>query len=102
MPVKNLQLGMRVDFDVFKKYKNIGKMDYSYSILISEGDVWELALIEDLKEKNINYVYFREQDEIKVLNYLYYNIDLILKSIRLKPAKKAEQIYNIEIGRAHV
>jgi HD-GYP domain-containing protein (c-di-GMP phosphodiesterase class II) len=97
MPVKNLQLGMRVDFDVFKKYKNIGKMDYSYNILISEGEVWELALIEDLKEKNINYVYFREQDEIKVLNYLYYNIDLILKSIRLKPAKKAEQIYNIAL-----
>jgi len=97
IPVNNLQLGMRVDFDVFKKYKNIGKMDYSYNIFIPAGEIWELALIEDLREKNINYVYFRERDETEVLNYLYYNIDLILKSQRLTPVKKAELIYNIAL-----
>jgi HD-GYP domain-containing protein (c-di-GMP phosphodiesterase class II) len=97
LSVKNIQLGMRVNFDVFVKYKNIGKMDYSYKILIVAGEVWEFALIEDLKEKNINFIYFREQDEAKVLNYLYYNIDLILESKRLISVKKAELIYNIAL-----
>jgi HD-GYP domain-containing protein (c-di-GMP phosphodiesterase class II) len=97
MPVKNLQLGIKVNFDVFKKTKCIKKMDYNYDTFIRKGDICQPTLIDDLNQKGINYVYFREQDETEVLQYLYHNLSLILKDNRLPPGKKTEMIYNVAL-----
>jgi HD-GYP domain-containing protein (c-di-GMP phosphodiesterase class II) len=97
MPVKNLQPGIKVNYDVFKKTKSIKKMDYNYDIFIHKGNICQPALINDLNQKGINYVYFREQDEAEVLQYLYHNLGLILKDSRLSPNNKAELIYNVAL-----
>lgn len=97
MPVKNLQPGIKVNFAVFKKIKSIKKMDYNYNIFIPKGDICQQTLIDDLNQKGINYVYFREQDGAEVLQYLYHNLGLIVKDDRLPPVKKAEMIYNVAL-----
>ena len=97
MPVKNLQLGMKVNFDVFKKTKSIKKLDYDYTIFISKENICKPALIDDLNQKGIKYIYFREQDEAEVLQYLYHHLGLIVKDNKLPPSKKAELIYNVTL-----
>jgi len=97
MPVKNLQPGIKVNFDVFKQEKSIKKMDYNYTIFIPKGDVCQPTLIDDLNRKGVKYVYFREQDEAEVLEYLYHNLGLILQDDRLPPSEKAELIYNVAL-----
>jgi len=97
LPVKNLQLGVKVDFDVFKKTKSIEKMDYDYNLFISKGDMCQSILIDDLNRKGIIYVYFCEDDETAVFQYLYRHLDLVLKDNALPPSKKAVLIYNIAL-----
>ncbi|MFZ5451140.1 MAG: HD-GYP domain-containing protein [Thermodesulfobacteriota bacterium] len=94
MPIKNLLPGEKVNFDVFNKIKCIQKMDYNYHIFISKGDICQPTLIDDFKERGINYVYFREQDGAEVLQYLYHNLSLLLKDQKMPPAKKAEMVYD--------
>lgn len=69
-------------------------MDYNYHIFISKGDICQPTLIDDFKERGINYVYFREQDGAEVLQYLYHNLSLLLKDQKMPPAKKAEMVYD--------
>ncbi len=97
LPVKNLQPGIKVNFDVFKKTKSIKKLDYDYTILIPKGDICQPALIDDFNRKGINYVYFHEQDGAEVLQYLYHNLGLILQDTRLPPSTKTGLIYNVAL-----
>ena len=69
-PVKDLQPGVKVQFDLFKKIKNLKKMDdYSYTIFISRGDICQKTLIDDLKREDVKYLFFRKQDGDEVLQY---------------------------------
>ncbi len=97
LPVKNLLLGAKVNFDVFKKVKSIKTMDYSYSICIPEGEICQSALVDDFREKGVHYVYFLEQDEAEVLDYLYHNLSLIIRHNKLRFGTKAELIYNVAL-----
>lgn len=97
LPVNNLQPDIRVDFDVYKKDKSIKKRDYDYNIIISKGDICQSTVIDELNKKYISYVYFSEEDETDVLQYLYHNLNLILKDNKLLPGKKAELIYNVAL-----
>lgn len=97
LPVKNLLLGAKVNFDVFKKVKSFRNMDYSYTICIPEGEICQPALFDDLIQKGIHNVYFLEQDEAEVLDYLYHNLSLIIKYNKLRLGTKAELIYNVAL-----
>lgn len=97
LPISNLQPGIRVNFDIFKKTKSIKDMDYNYTIAVPKGDICQLALIDDFKKKGIEYIYFGEQDEGEVLQYLYHNLGLMLKDEGLPPSKKAELICNVAL-----
>lgn len=94
LAVKNLQPGIKVNFDVFRKSKILEKKDYNYTIFIPKGDICKPTLIDDLHRKGTKYVYFSKQDEAEVLQYLYHNLGLILKDEGLPPGKKAELIYD--------
>ncbi len=97
LPIKNLLLGAKVSFDVFKKVKSIKAMDYRYSLFIPEGEICQAAMIDDLIQKGIHYVYFLEQEEGEVLQYLYHNLSLIIKHHKLRLSTKAELIYNVAL-----
>jgi len=94
LPIKNVQPEAEVNFDVFNKSKCIKKRDYTYDIFIPQGNICQPALIDDLHQKGINYVYFREQDGGEVLKYLYHNLNLLLKDNERPPSKKAEMLYD--------
>lgn len=94
IPIKNLRPGMKVNFDVFNKTKCIKKRDYKYDIFISTGDICQSSLIDEFNQKGLHYVYFRERDGAKVLQYLYHNLSLLLKDNKIAPSKKAEMLYD--------
>jgi HD-GYP domain-containing protein (c-di-GMP phosphodiesterase class II) len=90
----NITPDIRLNFDCFMKSKVITKMDYNYTNYISKGDMCRQALIDDLRRKGVNYLYFRKEDEAEVLKFLYHNLDLILKDESISPFNKAKLTYN--------
>lgn len=97
MHINKLQPGLRVNFHVLMEIENIKNKDYLYNILIPKGDVCRQAIIDDCRQKGINYVYYREQEEAEVLQYLYRNLDVVLKDDRLPPGEKIEMVYDVAL-----
>jgi HD-GYP domain-containing protein (c-di-GMP phosphodiesterase class II) len=97
IPIKNLQPGVRVNFNIFKKEKSIKDRDYNYNIFIPKGEICQPALIDELNNKGISYVYFSEQEEVEALEYLNHNLDIIVKDNKISPGEKAELIYNVAL-----
>lgn len=92
LPIRNLQPGIEVNFDIFRRINVIEKDDFNYSILLPKGEVCRLASINKIHESGTKFTYFHKRDEVKVFSYLNHNLKLKLRDDNLPPARKAELI----------
>jgi HD-GYP domain-containing protein (c-di-GMP phosphodiesterase class II) len=67
--INDLHPGTKITFDLFKKTPIPQATDYSYNIIISRGDMCQKSLTDELKRKEVKYLYFRKQDGAEALQY---------------------------------
>ena len=95
LPLQNLIAGDEVPFEVLIRTRIAGEDKDQFKSCCQPGQVFESSWLEKLQNVGVNRVYFRQQDEPQVLNYLTRRLPLILADNLVPVKEKADRLLDV-------
>jgi len=94
LPLRNLKAGEEVPFDVLLKVKALGERDAKFILACPRDEVFKEEWQRKLKGLEIQWLYYSQDDEDKVLEYLDRCLEKVLPDETKGPGEKVTLLYD--------
>jgi HD-GYP domain-containing protein (c-di-GMP phosphodiesterase class II) len=94
LPLRNLIPGDKITFEVFIKVKAQGASKPKFVAACAPGEVFKEEWHQKLKALEIQWLYYSQEDEAKVLEYLDHSLEKVLPDEKRKPEEKVTLLYD--------
>jgi HD-GYP domain-containing protein (c-di-GMP phosphodiesterase class II) len=94
LPLRNLIPGDTITFEVFIKVKAQGDSKPKFVTACARGEVFKEEWYQKLKSLEIQWLYYSQEDEAKVLEYLDHSLEKVLPDEKREPEEKVTLLYD--------
>lgn len=94
MPLRNLTPGDEITFDVLIKVKAQGEPEARFILACPRNQVFKEEWYQKLKTLDIQWLYYSQEDEDKVLEYLDRSLEKVLPDENREPQEKVTLLYD--------
>jgi HD-GYP domain-containing protein (c-di-GMP phosphodiesterase class II) len=94
LPLRNLAPGEVVTFDVYLKVKAKKDPEPRFVLACPQNEVFKEEWFRKLKSLEIQWLYYLQEDEDRVLEYLDRSLEKVLPDESLKPEEKVTLLYD--------
>ena len=94
LPLRNLTAGDEIPFDVFLKVKNKGEQEPKFILACPQDEVFKEEWYKKLKSLKIQWLYYSQENEPKVLDYLDRSLEKVLPDENRQAEEKVTLLYD--------
>jgi HD-GYP domain-containing protein (c-di-GMP phosphodiesterase class II) len=94
LPLRNLTPGDEITFDAYIKVKSKGEAEPRFILACPRNEVFKEEWYQKLKSLEIQWLYYSQEDEDKVLEYLDRSLEKVLPDENKEPEEKVTLLYD--------
>ncbi|MFZ5450468.1 MAG: HD-GYP domain-containing protein [Thermodesulfobacteriota bacterium] len=94
LPLRNLTAGDKITFDIYLKVKNRGEQEPKFVLACPRDEVFKEEWYQKLKSLDIQWLYYSQENEAKVLDYLDRSLEKVLPDETRQPEEKVTLLYD--------
>jgi HD-GYP domain-containing protein (c-di-GMP phosphodiesterase class II) len=94
LPLRNLMPGDEITFDIYIKVKAKGDQDARFILACPRDEIFKEEWYQKLKSLEIQWLYYSQEDEDKVLAYLDRSLEKVLPDENREPGEKVTLLYD--------